>query len=111
MFRQIAVLQDRYFTLGRYLGLPVRELIKIQDGLRRDQDIEQAFIQMLLAWLRHSYRVEEYGPPTWRRLVEAVDRVAGGGYHELAKTLASCHPPGNVRLYHAVPLCRNLSYS
>ena len=46
---------------------------------------------MLLVWLRHSYNIDKHGPPTWRRLVEAVDNDAGGNNRALAKKIASNH--------------------
>ena len=78
--------------LGIELGLPVEEL----DSIRRvySQDLMQACSEMLLVWLRQSYRVDKYGLPTWRRLVEAVDNEAGGNNHALAKKIASNHPAG-----------------
>ena len=63
------------------------------------QDIAQAFTAVLTKWLRHSYNVKKYGPPTWRRLVEAVDSPAGGNDHALAKKIAEHYPVrggGNV---------------
>ena len=55
-------------------------------------NINQAFMEVLLAWLRHRYNIKRYGPPTWRRLVEAMDNPAGGNNHALAKTIAEHYP-------------------
>ena len=52
------------------------------------QHIDQAIIEVLLLWLRQDYNVQRYGPPTWRRLVEAVDR---GNNFALAIHIASRH--------------------
>ena len=57
-------------------------------------DVDQAFSQMLLIWLRRNYNVDKYGPPTWQRLVDAVDNVD----HALAKKIASKHPAGTLNL-------------
>ena len=57
-------------------------------------DIPQCFTEVLLAWLRHRYKVDRHGLPTWRRLVEAVDSPSGGNNHALAKAIASQHPLG-----------------
>ena len=43
-------------------------------------------------WLRQSYNIEKYGPPTWRKLVEAVGSPTGGNNRALAKGIASRHP-------------------
>ena len=40
--------------------------------------------------------MERFGPPTWRILVEAVDRKAGGNNHDLAKEIASDHPTAGI---------------
>ena len=70
----------------------MQELSKIKKGF--PSDLEQAFTEMLLVWLRHSYNIDKHGPPTWRRLVEAVDNDAGGNNRALAKKIASNHPAG-----------------
>ena len=79
-----------YYQLGTYLGLPQRELEAIR--MTYNTNINQAFMEVLLAWLRHRYNIKRYGPPTWRRLVEAVDNPAGGNNHALAKTIAEHYP-------------------
>lgn len=83
---------ENYFNLGIEFGLPIQELSKIKKGF--PHELDQAFSEMLQVWLKHSYNVERYGPPTWRRLVEAVDSEGGGNNHALAKKIASNHPIG-----------------
>ncbi len=55
------------------------------------QDIDQAFTDVLLAWLRQRYNVTKYGPPTWHMLMGAVDSPAGGNNHALALTISHNH--------------------
>lgn len=95
VFRKVVSLKANYYTFGVELGLPVQEL----DTIRRafHQSIDQAFTEVLLVWLRHRYKVEKYGPPTWRKLVEAVDSQTGGNNHALAKDIASKYPPGTYK--------------
>ena len=83
-----------YCQFGIYLGLPQREYNAIQTAFR--DDVNRAFSEVLLAWLKHRYNIEKYGPPTWRRLVEAVDSPAGGNNHALAKKIAGHHPSENL---------------
>ena len=71
------------------LHLPARELDAIWKGF--SQNIDQAFIEVLLVWLRQCYNIERFGFPTWQGLVKAVDSPAGGNNHELAKFIASNH--------------------
>ena len=87
---------ERYYQLGIELGLPPKELNKIRKGL--SLDVDQAFCDMLLVWLRHSYDVQKYGPPTWKRLVEAVASPSGGNNHGHAITIASNHSAGELIL-------------
>ena len=92
VYGEVVNLKSSYYQLGMGLYLPARELDAIRKGF--PQDIDQAFTEVLLVWLRHRYSVQERGPPTWQRLVEAVDSPAGGNNHALAKTIASHHPIG-----------------
>jgi hypothetical protein len=64
--------------------------------------VDQALKDVLLLWLNQEYKVERFGPPTWRMLVEAVDKKTGGNNHELAKEIASNHPIG---IYVDVIIC------
>ena len=57
------------------------------------QDIELAFSDVLLSWLRHRYNVDRFGPPTWRKLVEAVDSQTNPA---LAAAIAARHPANSM---------------
>ena len=81
-----------YFALGRSLRLKTADLKLIQQAYPDESDAEQALSDTLEFWLQKKYNAERFGPPTWRMLVEAVDRKAGGNSHELAKEIASNHP-------------------
>ena len=87
-------IQSQYYPLGQALRLQLPDLRAICDAYPSESDSEQALNDMLLLWLDQKYNVEEYGLPTWRQLVEAVDRKDGGNDHELAKEIASKHPAG-----------------
>ena len=82
-------LKANYYQLGVSLLLPPRELDAIRAAY--SQNIDQALTEVLLVWLRHRYQVDKHGPPTWRRLVEAVDNPAGGNNHTLAMNIAAAH--------------------
>ena len=90
VYREVISIQSSYYQFGIELGLPLREMDAVQKAFR--QDIPQAFTEVLRIFLKHRYNVEKYGPPTWRRLVEAVDNPAGGNNHALAKKIAERHP-------------------
>ena len=109
VLKEVISLKANYYTFGIELGLPVQEL----DTIRRafNQNIDQAFTEVLLVWLRHRFKMEKYGPPTWRRLVEAVDSQAGGNNHALAKAIALKYPPGTIATYNFVAFQCNSSAS
>lgn len=90
VLREVVTLQDSYYQFGVELALPLRELDSIQKAFHEKSN--QAFTEVLRTWVMHRYNIDKYGPPTWRRLVEAVDRVTGGNDHELAKKIALNHP-------------------
>ena len=90
MLQEVVSIQAKYFQFGVLLGVPSQELEAIRT--KYNHDIFQAFYEVLLVWLRHTYNVEKYGLPTWQKLVEAVDSPAGGNNHALAKNIASHHP-------------------
>ena len=77
-----------YFSIGQCLGLPLTVLESIR---KAESDAEQALSDTLKLWLQQKYDTERFGPPTWRMLVEAVDKEAGGNSNELAKEIASNH--------------------
>ena len=43
---------------------------------------------VIVLWLQREYDVEQYGPPSWRALVEAVADPAGGNDCDLAESIA-----------------------
>ena len=90
VLQEVVHIQAKYFQFGVQLGVPGQKLNAIRTTF--NHDIFQAFYEVLLVWLRHTYSVEKYGLPTWQKLVEAVDNPAGGDNHALAKSIASHHP-------------------
>ena len=89
IFEEIVSITAEYYKLGIGLRLKLGELQAICKS--RGQDIDQAFTDVLLAWLRQRYDVAKHGPPTWRMLVKAVDSPAGGNNHTLAMTVSHNH--------------------
>ena len=83
IFEETKTLKAKYYEFGIHLGLPPHELDTIREQF--PHGIAQAFAQVLLLWLRQSYNVERYGPPTWQALVKAVEQEN----RALAKTIAA----------------------
>ena len=94
-------IKSDYFSLGQCLGLPIAVLESIR---KAESDAERALYETLKLWLQQKYDTEIFGPPTWRMLVEAVDKEAGGNTNELAKKIASNHHAISRHLtnYHTV---------
>ena len=85
-----------YFALGRALRLKTADLRSIQAANPSESDAEEALSDALELWLQQKYNVEKIGPPTWRILVEAVDRKGGGNNPELAIKIADEHPATGI---------------
>ncbi len=92
-------IKSLYFALGRSLRLKTADLRSIQTANPSESDAEQALSDTLELWLQRKYNVEKVGPPTWRMLVEAVDRKGGGNNPELAKNIAAEHPATGTYQY------------
>ena len=89
VYSELVTVKANYYQLGIGLGLPPGELLVIRKGT---QDIERAFSDVLLAWLRQRYNVDRFGLPTWRKLVEAVNSHTSASNPALAADIAARHP-------------------
>jgi hypothetical protein len=92
IIEEILPIESRYYNLGRSLNLKIADLRKIRDEHSSESD---ALEDVLLLWLNKKYDEKKHGPPTWRMLVEAVNKKSGGDNHELAKQIALNHPAGS----------------
>ena len=101
VIEEVQSIQSLYYPLGQSLRLNIADLRKIRDKYPSKSDAKQALEEVLLLWLDKKYDAENFGPPTWRMLVEAVERKGGGNNNELAKEIASRHPTG-YRLHHLI---------
>ena len=87
---ELLSIKSSYYALGRALRLPIGELNAVRK--QNPFDVEQALNDLLLLWLQQKYNVQKYGFPSWRSLVEAVDKESGGNNHALARRIAHNHP-------------------
>jgi hypothetical protein len=92
IIEEIQPIKSKYYDLGRSLNLKIADLREIRDKQSSESD---ALEDVLLLWLNKKYNEKKYGPPTWRMLVEAVNKKTGGDNHELAKQIALNHPAGS----------------
>ena len=91
---EVVSIKSLYFSLGLSLRLRVADLKNIREAYPSESDANSALIDVLLLWLHQKYNVQRFGQPTWKMLVEAVDKETGGNDHELALKIASHHPAG-----------------
>ena len=94
VLEEVLPIKAVYFPLGECLRLSSCDLKVIREAYPDGSMADQALKDVLLLWLNQKYKVEKYGLPTWRMLVEAVDKMTGRINHELAKEIASNHPIG-----------------
>ena len=85
--KELMTLAAKFDDIGITLGLSSGDL----EATRREcvGDTKRALGQVIRTWLKQSYNVARFGPPSWRSLVDAVDSSAGGSNHALAKRIAS----------------------
>ena len=81
-------ISSRYYELGIALRLPLDKLDTVESDESRSA---RALAAVLRIWLRQNYDTKKHGPPTWRKLVEAVDK---SGDRALAKAIAAEHSKG-----------------
>ena len=94
VLEEVHSIKSAHLPLGQWLRLSNDSLKDIHEAYPDESMANQALKDVLLLWLNQKYKVERFGPPTWRMLVEAVDKKTGGNNHELAKEIASNHPIG-----------------
>ena len=72
------------------LGLPAGGLDAIKT--QNSYNLDQAFTDMILMWLRQLYDVDRHGRPTRKRLLAAVSSPSGGKNPALARRAAAKIP-------------------
>ena len=78
----------RWFSLCCVLGLSASLLLTVE----RENSSDMAKLHVgLTHWLQRNYNTEKYGPPTWRKLVMAVDSTSGRNNYSLALKIAKQH--------------------
>ena len=96
---EVLDIKSMWFKVGRSLRLRSDDIGAIRKGYPNKFDHDAALNDVLLLWLKKEYNVERFGPPTWRMLVEAINKRSGGNNYELAKQIALNHPAGSTIIY------------
>ena len=85
-----------YYEIGKRLHLSDDKLQQIH-GQRLSP--AAAMEKVIVEWLKKNYKVNRFGPPTWKALVDAVEHPAGGNNRAEAEEIASRHRAGESSCY------------
>ena len=77
-----------------FLHLP--SLMKSTIAAAHPTDPSACLRTVIVLWLQREYDVQQYGPPSWRALVEAVADPAGGNDTDLAESIAEKYPGASL---------------
>ena len=76
----------------RSIGIALRLNPHILDTVQADNDDSAACLRSVITeWLKRNYKLEKFGGPTWKQLVDAVRDPAGGVNVALAREIARRH--------------------
>lgn len=89
MLKKLSGLASKWYDLCVLLGLRPQLLSRIEKDHPRDS--QGSLRDGLTNWLKKKYNTKRHGPPSWRKLAEAVDNPAGGSNHRLALDIAKKH--------------------
>ena len=89
------VLDEVMDLTGRWTNMctALRLRTRAEDTIARQyfHQVDDCLKAALRMWLRQEYDTGKYGLPTWKKLVEAVAKRAGGNDVVLAKEIAKKH--------------------
>ena len=83
---EIITIAESWQKMLIFLHLP--SLMKSTIAAAHPTDPSTCLRTVIVLWLQREYDVEQYGPPSWRALVEAVADPAGGNDSDLADSIA-----------------------
>ena len=81
-----------FYLIGRALRLKSGDVKIIKNECFGD--CRSGLEQVILLWLHQNYNVKRFGVPSWRKVVEVVNKSTGGNNHALAKRIAAKHQGG-----------------
>ena len=87
---EIIKIADSWQKILIFLHLP--SLMKSSIAAAHPTDPTACLRTVIVLWLQRQYDVGQYGPPSWRALVEAVADPAGGNDTDLAESIAEKYP-------------------
>ena len=87
IIQELEKIAYRWYHIGLTLGLLNSTLENIKS--KEHEDNHDLLRGVIVEWLKMNYDTTKFGPPTWRRIVEAVRATTGGKNPALADRLAS----------------------
>ena len=87
--KELYPVSAKWRNIGIALRLNPNTLDRIQ--AEKNSDSTACLTSVVTEWLKRNYKVEKFGEPTWRWLVEAVRDPAGGENMALASDIARRH--------------------
>ena len=89
VFNAVSQLHDKWSELCCALGLPLSQI----SAIRKDHagNTVESLREGISQWLQGNYNIDKHGPPTWRKVVTAVDNPIGGNNHDLAIKISLKH--------------------
>lgn len=84
-----------WIAIGLFLGIPYNRIEMFQE----EGDLEGRINKMVAFWLGGRCDTEQFGEPTWRKLVDAVAARSGGCHQRLAAEIAKNHPLGTAKVW------------
>ena len=85
----VSPVHNRWSQLCCALGLSLSQISAIRKNHAGNtvESLEEGISQ----WLQQNYNTDKHGPPTWRKLVAAIDNPVGGSNHDLAMKILLKH--------------------
>ena len=90
VMEEVMDVAGKWRVLGQALRLRPSDLDIIEKKYC-NSDPTECLRGTLQAWLQQRRNVQEYGPPSWDMLCEAVKKPSGGNNPALAKRIATTH--------------------
>ncbi len=86
----MTTITDKWKSVGAGLRLKPSKLKEI--AAAHPGNPADCLSDVVTGWLNKEYNWERFGEPTWRRIVEVVEKPAAGGNPAAAVSIAERHP-------------------
>jgi len=94
VYSELTPLSANWRAIGAAFGLQPGTLDIIR--IAHPGDPAACLMDVVSEWLKKNYNVQQFGEPTWLRVVEVAAHPAGGNNFALAKEVEKKHPGKTV---------------